>query len=63
MAIRRRDIGRGERIMPKQRLTRRGWIVLLVLFGIFLWFISTQVWWNSGGLCIGDVLKCMNGGK
>ena len=49
--------------MPKQRLARRGWIVLLVLFGLLLWFISTQVWWNSGGLCIGDVLKCMNGGK
>lgn len=29
----------------------------LVVAGI--WFVATQVWWTSGGYCIGDMMECL----
>lgn len=49
--------------MPKQRLTRRGWIVLGAVALVLLWFVSTQLWFTADGLCVGDVIKCVYGGK
>ena len=43
-------------------LTRRGWIVLVILPAIALvaalvW-ISGHVWWTGEGYCIGTMLEC-----
>ena len=48
--------------MPKQKLTTRGKIVVGVALLIALWFVSTQIWWTNG-LCVGDVVTCMNRGR
>jgi hypothetical protein len=31
------------------------WLSLLAL----LYLISTRIWWNNGGLCVGDVVACL----
>lgn len=49
--------------MPKQRLTKRGKIVLGVALVILAWFIGTRIWWTGDGFCIGDVVSCVIGGK
>jgi Na+-translocating ferredoxin:NAD+ oxidoreductase RnfD subunit len=49
--------------MPKQRLTKRGKIVLGIALALLIWFISTQLWVNADGVCVGDVIKCVYGGK
>lgn len=44
------------------RLTRRGWIVLIILpaialIALMLW-VSGNVWYTEGGYCIGSMLEC-----
>jgi hypothetical protein len=50
--------------MPKQRLTKRGKIVLGIALVILIWFVATRLWWTGTGFCVGDVVSCViDGGK
>lgn len=49
-------------MMLMSKLTRRGWVVLVILPAIALialtvW-ISGHVWWTEEGYCIGTMLEC-----
>lgn len=50
--------------MTKQRLTKRGKIVIGIALVILIWFVATQLWWTGHGFCVGDVVSCViKGGK
>jgi hypothetical protein len=42
-------------------ITRRGKIVRALAIGAgiaLLWWISGNIWWNEGGICVGDIIEC-----
>jgi hypothetical protein len=50
-----------------RHLTRRGWIVLVIIPSLLLLWglieVSTHLWWTQEGYCWGTMTECYEGGK